>query len=67
MVNSENLTHQTNKYVYNFQQFETIKSLTKNISLGNITLNDSDRNKKDLLFENGEILKSQKSTNLLKS
>ena len=67
MVNSENLTHQTNKYVYNFQQFETIKSLTKNISLGNITLNDSDRDKKDLLFENGEILKSQKSTNLLKS
>ena len=67
MVNSENLTHQTNKYVYNFQQFETIKSLTKNISLGNITLNDSDKNKKDLLFENGEILKSQKSTNLLKS
>ena len=67
MVNSENLTHQTNKYVYNFQQFETIKSLTKNISLGNITLKDSDRNKKDLLFENGEILKSQKSTNLLKS
>ena len=67
MVISENLTHQTNKYVYNFQQFETIKSLTKNISLGNITLNDSDRNKKDLLFENGEILKSQKSTNLLKS
>ena len=58
MVISENLTHQTNKYVYNFQQFETIKSLTKNISLGNITLNDSD---------NGEILKSQKSTNLLKS
>ena len=67
MVISENLTHQTNKYVYNFQQFETIKSLTKNISLGNITLNDSDKNKKDLLFENGEILKSQKSTNLLKS
>lgn len=67
MVNSENLTHQTNKYVYNFQQFETIKSLTKNISLGNITLNDSDKNKKYLLFENGEILKSQKSTNLLKS
>lgn len=67
MVISENLTHQTTKYVYNFQQFETIKSLTKSISLGNITLNDSDKNKKDLLFENGEILKSQKSTNLLKS
>ena len=30
MVNKENLIYKTNKYIYNFQKFET-KSFTKNI------------------------------------
>ena len=30
MINRENLFYRVNNYIYNFQQFETIRSFTKN-------------------------------------
>ena len=39
MVNREELTFETNKCIYNFQQFEKIISFTKNIFGGKNTLN----------------------------
>ena len=31
------------KYVYNFQQFETVRYFAKNIFAGKFTLNDADK------------------------
>ena len=41
--------YETDKFAYNFKQFE--RSFAKSIYVGNITLNDADKNQSDLLFE----------------
>ena len=42
MVNREDLVFKTNKNIYNFQQFETIRGLAKNICNNKITLNQAE-------------------------
>ena len=44
----KNLLYETNKYVYNFQQYKTIRTFASNI-LRKITLNDADKNQIELL------------------
>ena len=39
MVNKKYLIFEANKYIYDFQQFETIRSFAKNIFAGKITSN----------------------------
>ena len=46
MVNREDLICKTNKYIYNFQQFEAIRYFVKNIFPYIITLNDVDKKNK---------------------
>ena len=41
LVNTGDLFYETDKYVYNFQQFETIRSFEKVIFRCKITLNDA--------------------------
>ena len=40
LVNREYLTYQTDKYVYNFQEFETRRYFAKNICEGKVILNN---------------------------
>ena len=42
-MNRGDLIHKTNKYVYNFQQFETIRSFAKNIFANFIILDNADK------------------------
>lgn len=44
----KNLIHETNKYVYNFQQYKTIRTFASNI-LRKITFNDADKYQIELL------------------
>ena len=41
---------QSNKYVYIFQQFKT-RTFVKNFFMGDVTLNDADKDQSNLLFE----------------
>ena len=41
--------YKTDRYVYNFQKFETIRSFSKNIFAGKITLGNSNKDQSDLL------------------
>ena len=45
------LKYKTNKYLYNFQQFETIRSFGDNIYTGKINIDESETNQSNL-FEN---------------
>ena len=56
MVNREDSIFKTDKNIYNFQQFETIRSFVKVIFNDKITLNHTD---KDL---SAEILNLKKKT-----
>ena len=49
MVKREHLFYETNKFVYNFQQHETIRSFAKNIFVGKSTLDNADKDQSDLL------------------
>ena len=40
-----------NSYIYDFQQFEKIVSIAKNIFNGKITLNNNDKDQGDLISE----------------
>ena len=51
IVKREDLVYETDRYKYNFQQFETIRSFAKNIYVGKITLDDADKTQSDLLNE----------------
>ena len=41
--------YETNKYVYNFQQYEIIRSIAENIFTGKITLDNVDKDQSVLL------------------
>ena len=41
---------QSNKYVYIFQQFKT-RTFVKNFFMGDVTLNDADKDQSNLLFD----------------
>ena len=60
IVNRENLIYKTNKYVYNFQQFETIKFFAKNIFAGQSTLDNADKYQSNLLHEIFDFNKNMK-------
>ena len=49
LVNTGDFFYETDKYVYNFQQFETIRSFGKVIFRCKITLNDAKKDHTDLL------------------
>ena len=49
LVNTGDLFYETDKYVYNFQQFETIRSFGKIIFRCKINLNDAKKDHTDLL------------------
>ena len=51
MGNREDLNYNTKNYIYNFQQFKTIRPFAKNIFARKITLNDADKDQNDLLIE----------------
>ena len=55
-----------NKYVYNFHQFEKIRSFAKNIFAHEIDLDDADMNQSNLLLEIIDFNKNTKSRNFSK-
>ena len=65
-VNREDLVFEANKYIYNFQKFEKIRSFTKNIFDGTITLNNADKEQIHLLIEVLEFNKNTKPRDVKK-
>ena len=65
MVNRD-LIFEKNKYIYNFQQFETIRSFAKTIFGGKTTLNDADNDQSKLLTEIAEFKKNKKLKDIKK-
>ena len=63
IVERENLLYEINKYVHNFQQYERITSIAKNILGGKITLDDTDKDQSDLLNELVDFQKEAKPRN----
>ena len=59
IVNRENLIYEARKYVQNLQQFETIRSFSKNVFADKITLNGADKDQGDLLVEIQILAKTQ--------
>ena len=51
MINREDSIFETNKHIFNFQQFETIRSFAKNIFGGKFTLHNADESQSNLLLE----------------
>ena len=64
IVNRENLIYEARKYVQNLQQFETIRSFSKNVFADKITLNDADKDQGDLLVEVIDFSKDTKPRNI---
>ena len=50
-VDREKLVHETNKYTYSFQNFQTIRTFGENIYHGNIMLKEADEYQNDLSVE----------------
>ena len=48
MVKRENLIYETNKYIFNFQKFQTIRCFAKNIYDSKTTLDNADKDQDDL-------------------
>ena len=48
---SKRVDYKTNKHVYNFQQYESIRYFAKTVFAGNITLDDADNDQSDLWNE----------------
>ena len=46
----KSLVYETEKYVYNFQQYETTSSFAKENLAGKITLDNADKDQSDLLI-----------------
>ena len=51
MINREDLIFEANKYIFNFQQCQIIRSFAKNIFGGKFTLNNADEIQSNLLLE----------------
>ena len=60
MVIREYLIYKTNMYVYNFQQFETLRSFGECIYEGKITLSDVDKDESNLLNKSIDFNKDAK-------
>ena len=60
MVKGENLSNETRQYVYNFQQFETLRSSPKNNFAVEINLNYADKEQSNLSIEVVEFNYSMK-------
>ena len=56
----ENLIFETNKYMYNFQQFVTIISFARNIYGHKVKENNADEDQSNLLFEVAGLKKNTK-------
>ena len=50
-VDRENLYYRTNKYTFNFQNFQTISTFGRDIYNGKITTEEADEDQRDLLVE----------------
>ena len=50
-MNKDNLSYKTNKYTYNFSQFETIRSFSRNIYIRTITPDEADKDPSYILIE----------------
>ena len=48
ILKREDLVYKTDKYSYNFQQYETIRPFDKNIFAGKITLDNAGKDQSDL-------------------
>ena len=60
IVKGEHVVYETNKYVDNFQQYETIRSFSKNIFAHIINLDNADNDQSDLLNDCIDFNKSEK-------
>ena len=49
MIKRVNLVYEIDKYLFNFQQYEIIKSFAKNFFAGKITLDNFVKDQRDLL------------------
>ena len=56
----EDLIFETNKYMYNFQQFVTIRSFARNIYGRKVKENNADEDQNNLLFEVAGFKKNTK-------
>ena len=63
MKNREDLIFETNKHIYNFQQFEAIRPFAKNILGGKTALNNADEYQSNLLVETMNLKKNTKLKN----
>lgn len=64
MANKRDLIFKTNRHVYNFQQFETIRSFDNSNIGGRITLRSADEDQSNLLVEIIILRKVQKLKDL---
>ena len=62
MVKIEHLVYKTEKHVYTFQQYETIRSLPENIFAGKIISDIADKDQSDLLNDFADFKKRVKPT-----
>ena len=60
------LSYETNKDVYNFKQFKTIRPFAKNIFARQVTLNKGDKDHSNLLREIGDFNKKTEPRHLSK-
>ena len=60
IVKGEHVVYETNKYVDNFQQYETIRSFSKNIFAHIINLDNADKDQSDLLNDCIDFNESEK-------
>ena len=51
MVKTEDLVYKTDKYVYNFRQYKTERSFSKNNFAGKTTSDNVDKDQNDLLSD----------------
>ena len=48
-ISTNDLNYETNKYIYDFQQFETIRSFGDSIFRGKITISEAENDQSNLL------------------
>ena len=58
-IDREKLIYKTNDYIYNFKNFQTIKTFGRDICEGKTTIKEADEYQKDLLVE---IMNFRKNT-----
>ena len=60
MVKTEDLIYKTDKYVYNFRQYKTKRSFSKNNFAGKTTSDNVDKDQNDLLSDFIDFKKGKK-------